>query len=208
MKLYIIGNGGHAKVISEAAGLLGFEVRYIVQNPVNDREISEDLIFDASSFLAADDAYLICGVGSVGPTSKRQNALNRYVRYAHKFVSIVHPSAYISPSAQLGKGVFVAMGALIGTCAKVAEHAIVNSGSIIDHDSSLLTGTHLAPGSVLSGGVSVGEWVHIGCGARIIQGITIADQVVIGAGATVIKNIEQPSTTWVGTPARKLGDKV
>jgi sugar O-acyltransferase (sialic acid O-acetyltransferase NeuD family) len=204
MKLYIIGKGGHARVVSETASLLGFEVRYVVRDPASDNEVSEELILDNPSILASEEAYLICGVGSIGSTEYRKNLLQRYRLLSNSFISIVHPSAYVSRSARIGKGIFVAMGAIVGTNVVIEDHAILNSGCIVDHDCIIGTGTHLATGCILSGSVHVGAWSHIGTGAKIIQGIIIAQQAVVGAGATVVRIIDLPATTWAGTPAKQL----
>lgn len=50
----------------------------------------------------------------------------------------------------------------------------------------------------------IGDNVDFGYGTIVIGNISIADNVIIGAGAVVINDITEPSTTWVGIPAKKI----
>ena len=52
--------------------------------------------------------------------------------------------------------------------AVVGRAAIVNTGAIMEHDSSLGAGSHLAPRAVLLGGVTVGSCAMIGAGAVVL----------------------------------------
>ena len=58
----------------------------------------------------------------------------------------------------------------------------------------------------VSGAPVIGDRVFISSGARIIGNIHISDDCVIGANAVVIHDIDEPNTTWVGIPARKISD--
>jgi sugar O-acyltransferase (sialic acid O-acetyltransferase NeuD family) len=204
MYLFIIGNGGHAKVIREAALLRGFECVNIVQeNPAHGGEIGEDEFFRER---AGREFGLICGVGSAGSLSLRKRILEKYAQFQDRFLTIVHPAASVSREADLGLGVFVGQGAQVAIGAKVGDNVILNTGSIVDHDSVVKSNSHVAPGAVLSGNVELGHSVHIGAGATVIQGIRIASDTVVGAGAVVVKNILTPNSTWVGIPARQLSE--
>ncbi|WP_141730821.1 NeuD/PglB/VioB family sugar acetyltransferase [Oligoflexus tunisiensis] len=206
MRLFVIGHGGHAKVVAEAARLLGYSVTFIIHEtqklPTDGDVIEETFLHKHPQILMEADAGIILGVGSVGYPEIRRKVIEKFHVFRSRFVSVVHPRAYIAPSALLNPGVFVAMGALVGTSARIEPHAIVNSGSIVDHDCHIHQGVHIAPGSTLSGNVSIGEWTHIGIGAKVIQGIQIAASVVVGAGAVVTRPIDVESSTWWGVPAK------
>lgn len=205
MKLFIVGNGGHARVIAEAAKLLGHEFSFVIQDGFeSDPNTIAESAFFSQLDQAAEDWGLILGVGSVGAAGLRQSVANRYAELAEKFSTIIHPSAYVAPSAVLNRGVFVAMGAKVGTSARLDSHVIVNSGAIVDHDCHLGEGVHLAPGATLSGGVRIGPWSHIGTGATVIQGLQIAPSTVLGAGAVLIKSVLQENSSWLGVPAKPL----
>ena len=79
--------------------------------------------------------------------------------------------------------------------------AIINTNSIVEHDTKLSDFAHISPNATLTGGVNVDEGTHIGAGATIIPNIHIGKWAVIGAGATVISDIPSYSTA-VGVPAK------
>lgn len=206
--LYIIGKGGHARVVAEAASLCGWGVRHIVpEAPCDPDDIEESHFLAKWEKSAVASLSLVCGVGSTGRQHARRKILSQYESLAACFKSIIHPRAHVAQSASIGIGVFIAQGAQVSSEACINDHAIINTGCVIDHESIVGRGAHIAPGAVISGGVVCGDFVHVGVGATIIQGITLAAGVVIGAGAVVTKSIEQPDSLWVGVPARFASKK-
>ncbi|KAB7788136.1 LbetaH domain-containing protein [Bifidobacterium cebidarum] len=53
----------------------------------------------------------------------------------------------------------------------------------------------------------IGNNVELMVDSKVLGGITVADNVRIGANTVVLKSINEPNTTWVGYPARKVSDK-
>lgn len=208
--LYIIGDGGHAKVIAEAADLIEKRFCYISQNTdFPEQSISEFEWLELAAREALDLGFgIICGIGTVGDTSKKRSILAKYLPWNNNFSTIIHPNAGVSPRSKLGLGVYVAQGAQIVGGATIGDHALINTGAVVDHDCKVGEGTHIACGAILCGGVTCEDWVHVGAGAVIVQGRKIASGVVIGAGTVVTKDILEPGTTWVGTPARRLINKL
>ena len=88
-------------------------------------------------------------------------------------VSIVHPTAYVAPSATIGNGVFVAPQAVISVNANVEDHCIIHIHSSVGHDCKIGMFCVVLPGARISGNVSLGKSVMIGSGAFIFQGVTL-----------------------------------
>lgn len=116
--------------------------------------------------------------------------------------TLVHTTAHVSPSAELGEACQILAFALVGARAKLGEAVIINSGASIDHECSLDHGVHVAPGAVLAGRVSVGANTMIGAGAIVLPDISIASNVIIGAGAVVTRSIDEPGV-YFGSPAKR-----
>ena len=68
---------------------------------------------------------------------------------------------------------------------------IVNTGAIVEHDSTIGEFSHVAVGSVVCGGVSVGERTLIGANATVIQEKKIGRCCIIGAGSIIRKSVEE-----------------
>lgn len=119
---------------------------------------------------------------------------------------VVHPSAVVSPHANLGAGTLVMHNAVVSSRAIVGAGAIVNVGAYVAHDCEVGPFTHLASGVRLGGGSRVGADCLCGTNTVILPGISVGDGVTCGAGAVVISDVED-GLTVVGVPARAVTDR-
>jgi sugar O-acyltransferase (sialic acid O-acetyltransferase NeuD family) len=148
----------------------------------------------------ADELYIL------GPTTPTRAALAEalIVRFGLIFARLVHPSAYVSPLATLGPGVFIGANSVIGPGARLAEHVFVNRGVTIGHDTQIGPFSRIQPGSNVGGLSRYGRGVTIGIGATTVERLVVGDNAVIGAGAVVLGDVAA-DTVVVGVPARVKG---
>ncbi len=116
-------------------------------------------------------------------------------------VSLIHPTAAVAASAQVGAGVVVMARAVINPDARVANGAIINSGAIVEHDCEIGAFAHLSPNATLGGAVRIGALAHLGLAVSVLPGKTVGEEAVVGAGAVVIADVP-PRVVAVGVPAR------
>jgi len=120
-----------------------------------------------------------------------------------RFVSLVHPRAWIGKGIELGPGCVVCADALLTTDVRVGRHVILNLACTVSHDATLADYVTVAPGVNISGAVCVGEGCDLGTGSSVIQGVRIGHWCVIGAGAVVLHDVA-PNVTAVGVPAQPI----
>jgi len=120
--------------------------------------------------------------------------------------SVIHPSAIISPSAEIGEGTVVMPGAIINARAKIGKHCIINTGAIIEHDNVIEDYVHISVGAKLGGTVHVGQSTTIGIGAVVKNNISICAGSVVGAGAVVVHDIVEEGI-YIGVPAKNIKKK-
>lgn len=84
--------------------------------------------------------------------------------------------------------------------------AILNTGSVIEHDCTVGGFVHVSPGAVLCGAVQAESNAHIGAGAVVMQGVRIGRDSIIGAGSVIIRDVPADCTV-VGNPGRILERK-
>lgn len=199
--LVIIGGGGHAVVVGEAAALAGIAVAGVMDDRTDPPAACRgDHSMPWLGAIRAADSPWVLGIGDV---VARRVVLTRFKGILPRAATIVHPRAILSPSATLGKGVFVGPGAVIHSRAVIGDHAIINSGAIIEHDCEIGQNSHIAPGTILGGAARVGRDSLVGLGSAVLPGIWIGDHCVVGAGAVVLHNIDDNSIV-VGLPAKPL----
>lgn len=197
--LALIGAGGHAAVVVDAAMLQGFEALAVLsQNPAQAGHI---LLGHHIELIGADTILQNFHV-AIGDNSVRVRLHAEFSEAGAIAVTIIHPHATVAASSRIGAGSFVAAGAILAPRSRVGEGVIINHRAIVDHDVVVHDFSHVAPGVVLGGGVQIGRRVLVGAGATILPGLSIGDGAIIGAGAVVVADVS-PDTTVVGVPGRE-----
>ncbi len=199
--VYVIGAGGHAKVVIDTMRAAQIPVAGILEddNRRHTQPVLGTQIIGDTALLRQQPATP--AVIAVGDNSKRRQLAERLPKT--NWITVIHPRTVIAGSVSIGVGTVIFAGAIIQPDTQIGAHTIVNTGATIDHDCRLDDYVHLAPGSHLCGTVTVGEGAIIGAGAVVLPGISIGAGSIIGAGATVIRDVP-PLTTVVGIPAHPL----
>ena len=145
----------------------------------------------------ADELYLL------GPTTPTRANLAAELerRFGLHYHTLVHPTAYVSPLAQLGQGVFIGAKSVIGPGACLGDHVFVNRGVTIGHDTHIGSFSRIQPGANLGGLSRIGSGVTIAIGATLLERRVIGNGAFVGAGAVV--NGDVPDGVLVlGIPAK------
>jgi sugar O-acyltransferase (sialic acid O-acetyltransferase NeuD family) len=136
------------------------------------------------------------------PTTPKKRPLAEELRrrFGIEFARLVHPSAYVSPYARLGEGVFVGARSVVAAGAALADHVFVNRGVTVGHDTVIGEYARLQPGCNVGGHVRIGRAALIGIGAQVQQELVVGDGAVVAAGAAVIEDVPE-RTLVAGVPA-------
>ena len=197
--IILIGGSGHARVIMDSVIACGDTVFGILDDAMEAGSLVHGvpIIGKVADCVRFTEHSFVIAIAN--------NAVRQRIAEAYDvtWTTVVHPSAVICPSAQIGAGTVVMPGAVINADAKVGMHCIVNSGAIVEHDNVLSNYVHISPNATLGGTVTVGEGTHIGIGACVRNNVSICGGCTIGAGAAVVKDIAAPGT-YVGVPAGRM----
>ncbi len=196
----MFGAGGHAKVVLDAARQSGLNPAMIVDDAPQQGELDGVPVRSASDRVWTDFGHFafVVAIGSNGDREKKFELLRKR---GGRPVSVVHPSAVIAPSAQLGLGTVCMAGVIVNASAVVGENCILNTAASVDHDCVLHAHVHLAPGVRLAGQVVVGAGVTIGLGAVLLPRVKVGERSIIGAGSVVNRPIPANVVAF-GNPAR------
>ena len=202
--LYVIGAGGHGKVVISTLQECGFSVDGVLDDDrtkVGGSLLGVPVIGTIDSFIARNERAK--AIFAVGNNHTRKMLSERLSSVPVEWISAVHPRAWVHPSVRIREGTVVFAGAVIQPESVLGSHCIVNTGALIDHDCLIGDFCHIAPGCRITGGVTVGEGTFLGAGSTVIPGKTIGAWSITGAGSTIIHDLP-PEITAVGTPARIL----
>lgn len=191
--VYLFGAGGHARTVKEILELQGDYVNAFIVDD-SDIETCQGLpVYHSPEGLSP----IIVAVGANRNRKRIVESLDC------EFSSAIHPSAIISPSAQIGEGTVIMPGSIINAGARIGRHCIINTGASVGHDCVIEDFCHVAPHATICGAVHLGEGVWVGAAAVVNQCIEIGRWAIIGSAAAVIHNVEE-EVTVVGVPARRI----
>lgn len=204
-KLLLIGGGGHCRSILDSVLSMDRYARIGIVDynkaassfgiPV----IGTDEDLPRLKDEGWTDAFV--SVGSTGQTELRRKLYDKLKEIGFAVPVIADPTSSIARNAETAEGVYIGKRAVVNTGAKTGVCAIINTGSVIEHDCIVGDFVHVSPGAVVCGQVSIGNDSHIGAGAVVRQGIRIGKNALIGIGSVVVKDIPDNVKAY-GNPCR------
>lgn len=155
-KLLIIGAGGHGQVVAETARTLGYEVAFLDDN-------NEEAIGKTTDIGEFKDEYPYAFVG-IGNNSFRAEILMRLEQIGYQIPVLIHPTAYVSKTATIGKGTLIEPRAIVNTHSQIGEGTIVSVGAIVDHDTAIGVCAHVNAGAIVKAGGSIEPYEKLDTG--------------------------------------------
>lgn len=202
----LVGGGGLAR---ELAGWFQLNANASTENTRGYLACQEDSTMEAyglpwlgstKDFKALPNDRMVLAIGE--PAIKAE-VISQLALDPSRFVTLVHSSAIVHPTATLGHGVIICPLSAVSADAVVENFVTVNLLCTIGHDVQLGAYSTLSAHVDLTGLAQVAVGVFFGSGARVLPGITIGGNARIGAGATVMRNVLQGATVYT-TPAKRL----
>jgi acetyltransferase EpsM len=203
--ILIYGGGGHGKALIDLIRLLhSYSIAGIVDDgiPAGTGIMGVQVLGGSEmlSRLANAGAHLAANaVGGIGNIAPRLTVFETLTKAGFTCPTLVHPTAFVEPSATLAEGVQVMPHAYVGSEARVGFGAIINTGAIVSHDCQLSDYANLSPGAILAGEVWVGEEALIGMSVTVNLRVSIGARARIGNGATVKQDVPEGSIVRAGT---------
>lgn len=188
----ILGAGAQAR---EVAGFV-VDAR-VAFYAVSAEFATEDGFIDIAAPTAAEASTPV--IAAVGAPALRRKLIRDWP--GRDYRSVVSPGAYVSPSAQIGKGSVIAPGVVVSSDTRIGDHVTVNIGTTISHDCVVGDYATISPGVHIAGRCEVGQGAFLGIGCIVRDGIRIGAGSIIGAGAVVLADTPDLGVC-VGNPAR------
>jgi acetyltransferase EpsM len=205
-RIVVIGGGEHARVLIEAIRarstsqeLLGFVDPEACEETT--RRLGVPRLGDEDVLERRRGALGILGFAALETRSRRDEAVRRLSPLLDGWATVVHPSAWVSPTATVGEGTVIMAGAVVQSGARLGSHCVINTGAIVEHDAVLGEHAQLAPGATLGGAVRIGPLAYIGLGAVVRDHTSVGAGATVGMGAVVVHDVAAGARV-MGVPAR------
>lgn len=142
---------------------------------------NEDALGKFEDYVKFPNVEFIIGVGCV--------ELRKQIGgYNCNWYTLIHPNAYVAPSAKIGEGSCILPNVSVNTNAIVGKHCIVNTGSVVEHDCVIEDFVHISTGVKIGGEVKIESGAFLGVGVVVDKNITVISDANIKAGEVVIEN--------------------
>ncbi len=202
--LLIYGGGGHAKSLIDLIRLVGF---YRIHGILDDGIPAGTRILDIPvlgseallhSLRRAGVGKAVNAVGGIGSITPRLAVYEKLAAAGFEIVTVVHPRAFIEPTAHVADGCQVFFNAYVGSEVRVGFGSIINTAAIISHDCQLGEYVNISPGAILAGAVTVGDRALVGMGATINLGVRIGAGARVGNSAVVKGDVPENGIVRAG----------
>ena len=207
MKIFLWGGRSKARIVEQMLNEAGHEAAVIFDNHIAAPPFTTTATFVADPAQVREHAakcthFVACVGGEYGFARAR---ISEFCESQLKLepVTLIHPTAYVSTTAQIGKGFQAMPNAVVHHFATIGDWSIVNTNAHVDHECRIGQGVHIMGGAALAGLVTIDDYASIGTNATILPKIAIGAGSYIGAGAVVTKNVAENEVV-IGMPARHL----
>ncbi|SFE68384.1 acetyltransferase [Paracidovorax wautersii] len=187
IRLLVIGAGGHGRSVAEAAHLSGmFDVIGFLDDALPARypmlgAAVLGSIASVSSHRSRFDQVMV----AIGANPVREKVMQQLTAGGFAFATVIHPRAFLAPSALLGTGSAVMAGAVIGTEAQLGKGTIVNCGAVVDHHAVVKDYGHLGVNASMAGGSVLGKGAWMQAGSALGYGVTISAGTTLRPGEAI-----------------------
>ena len=118
-----------------------------------------------------------------------------------RFLTVIHPRAYVAASARIGEGCVVAPFASVGAGAVLGAQVQVHFCASAAHDTIIGDGAALSPYAAVNGGAVLAEGVFLGTRATVNPLKQVGAFAKVAAGSVVYRNVPAGSLVS-GNPAK------
>jgi sugar O-acyltransferase (sialic acid O-acetyltransferase NeuD family) len=200
----ILGFGGNCLDVLEILQLqdipcLGF---------LDDAYVGE--IFSGASVLGSlesardyPDARFVNCIGSTATYRRRPEILARTGLTLDRFGTVIHPTASVSASAEIGPGTVLFQHVTLAAKCRLGAHVTVLPQSVVSHDCVVEDYSILAGGVILSGAVHVERCCYLGANSAVRSRLRVGEGSLVGMGSNVVRDVPSGQIV-VGNPARIL----
>lgn len=119
-----------------------------------------------------------------------------------RLISLIHPLAYMAPSATVGDGAVVAAFCFIAENARVGRNVFLNTYASVGHDADIGENAVFSPYAVVNGDTVVERDAFLGTHAVLAQGCRLGEGARLAAGSVSYRNVP-PGYLALGNPARR-----
>lgn len=209
-------------VVIVGAGALGREIRdfyldicnsddqmatynlkgFIDDNPdaLEGYDLEQKVFSKISNYTPKQNELFVLAIGN--PTV-RKKVFSSLKENGAQFLTLIHPTAYVSSSAKIGEGVIVSPFSSVSSDVIVGDGVCLNFYANIGHDAVIGDFSVMCVHSNVNGFCQLGDCVFLGGHAVVLPSVTVGENAKIAAGSVAMRRVKSGMTV-MGVPAEKF----
>src|SRR5690554_6718687 len=148
---------------------------------------------DVDKHKVDSNVFYLLGMGDLAIRTK---VLDEFKKENAKFTGLIHPTALISDSSEIGLGTVVSHNVSIGPKAIIGDFNVINSRCTIGHDSKIGDNNFLSPQVALGGSTVIGANNLLGTNSCTIPDVEIGNNNKIMAGMVITNKVRNNETVF------------
>lgn len=141
-----------------------------------------------------------------GEPSSKIILYHKVKEQGYQLANVIHPTAEISVSAQIGSGLIIKRGAVISADAVVEDNVCMEYYALLGHDSIIRAHCQISSLAAIGGHSEIGRGTYIAQSVPVKDNIKIGANSIVGMGAVVLRDIPE-NVIAMGNPARAMRHK-
>lgn len=194
-KVIIIGAGGHAAELHDYLLHANRQVpeSYELLGLLDDDASVYPRYGYSAPYLGAIKAHAINSSASylvgIANLTYRAPIIQAFLDRSAQFLTFIHPGAYVSASASIGRGSVVGPLANVGPNVRIGEFNLINARCSLGHDTVVGDYNFISPNVCFSGGTRIGDHNLFGINSATIPGISVGHRNKVMAGMVLDKSV-------------------
>lgn len=156
-KLIILGSGGYGRTVQDVATQLGYKTTFL------DDSIPNHPLSSFTDHIALDTYF----ISAFGNNTFRMQWIEKVESAGGQLATLIHPTAYVSPTATVAHGTVILPKAVVNTGVTIQRGCILNLGAMIDHGCIIEEGCHICLGAIVKGDNRIPAFTKIEAGVVV-----------------------------------------
>lgn len=138
---------------------------------------------------------------AIGRIEVKARLIETLKEQAAIFLTMIHPTALVAESAEIGQGVVICPYALISDNAKISDFVLINFYASCAHDTSVGAYSVLSPYATLNGFAQIESETFLGTHATVTANRTVGYRSKVSANSVVMTDVPPKSIVY-GVPGK------
>jgi sugar O-acyltransferase (sialic acid O-acetyltransferase NeuD family) len=191
--LVIVGAGGFGREVYQWARATFDPAQYRIKGFLSNRPDDLKGLRIEAAVLGDDESYRIEPsdrfLFAIGRPDVKRGMIERLKARGAMFESLIHPTAVVAATAEIGEGVVVCPFCTVSDHVRLEDFVMLNFYASVGHDARIGRYAILSPYATVNGFAVLGEEVFLGSHVTVTAGRTLGEGARVSANVAVHANV-------------------